>query len=153
MREGYPSSNPRKPMMLSIAVAFAFAATFGGPMGEQLSQASQAEPVVTSNMIEDRFVRLIFPGHAHQHARRRLPLIVHLHGFSAFPGLVDRALDGTGYRALPGKYDVIVAAPMGTLHPQLEAFFGTPPGIAAALSQSMGRRWMTQASCCAWWRS
>ena len=98
MREGYPSRNPRKPMMLSIAVAFAFAATFGGPMGEQLSQASQAEPVVTSIMFEDRFVRLIFPGHAHQHARRRLPLIVHLHGFSAFPGLVDRALDGTGSR-------------------------------------------------------
>jgi polyhydroxybutyrate depolymerase len=115
-----------------------FAAAFAGPLGERLTQASQAAPVVTSITFEDRFVRLILPGHTPRHAWRRLPLIVHLHGFSAFPGLVDRALDGTGYHALPGKYDVIVAAPMGTLHPDLDSFFWNATGDCCGFESIYG---------------
>jgi polyhydroxybutyrate depolymerase len=127
-------------MMLSIAVAFAFAAAFGDPRGEQLSQASQAAPVETSITFEDRFVRLIFPRNTHAYQRRRLPLILHLHGAVPFPDVVELELNNSGYRALPGKYDVIVAAPMGTLHadPRLGFFFWNATEACCGFEEDTG---------------
>jgi polyhydroxybutyrate depolymerase len=103
-------------------------------------EGPKAGPVEDSITFEGRFVRLIFPGNAHRHERRLMPLILHLHGSSSFPGLVERALDTFGYRALPGEYDVIVAAPMGTLHPapELGFFFWNATGACCGFESVYG---------------
>jgi polyhydroxybutyrate depolymerase len=46
-----------------------------------------------------------------------IPLILHLHGAVPFPDVPDLELDNSGYRDLPGKYRVMVAAPRASLDP------------------------------------
>lgn len=106
--------------------------------GDNSIKVPKADPIEDSITFEGRFVRLIFPEKTHRHKQRLLPLVLHLHAFSPFPGLVDRALDTLGYRALPGIYDVIVAAPMGTFHEQLGAFFWNATGACCGFEHLYG---------------
>jgi polyhydroxybutyrate depolymerase len=46
-----------------------------------------------------------------------IPLILHLHGSVPFPDVADLELDNSGYRDLPSKYRVMVAAPRAALNP------------------------------------
>jgi polyhydroxybutyrate depolymerase len=46
-----------------------------------------------------------------------IPLILHLHGALPFPNAPDQELDASGYRDLPGRFKVIIAAPRGTAGP------------------------------------
>ena len=130
----------RQPIGLRIAAALVFAAAFGGSLSEQLAQASEAAPVVTSIMFEDHFVRLIFPPNAHK--RRLMPLVLHLHGAipTRFPNPADLELSASGYSALPGKYDVIVAAPTSTPHPdpELGIYFWNATGACCGFEHIYG---------------
>ena len=47
-----------------------------------------------------------------------IPLILHLHGSVPFPDVPDVELNNSGYRDLPSKYRVMVAAPRAALSPQ-----------------------------------
>ena len=51
-----------------------------------------------------------------------IPLILHLHGSVPFPDVPDLELDNSGYRDLPSKYRVMVAAPRAALNPVLGTF-------------------------------
>ena len=51
-----------------------------------------------------------------------IPLILHLHGALPFENAPDLELDASGYRDLPGKYRVMVAAPRAALNPVLGLF-------------------------------
>jgi polyhydroxybutyrate depolymerase len=79
-------------------------------------------PIETELNFEGRFVRVITPGSLHHVHHRRLPLVLHLHGAVPFPDIADLELDNSGYRDLPGRFQVIVAAPTATLHPVLSLF-------------------------------
>jgi polyhydroxybutyrate depolymerase len=79
-------------------------------------------PIETELNFEGRFVRIILPAHLHDAHRRPLPLVLHLHRAVPFPDIADLELDNSGYRGLPGKYDVIVAAPTAAAHPVLSLF-------------------------------
>lgn len=51
-----------------------------------------------------------------------IPLILHLHGAVPFPNAPDVELENSGYRDLPSKYRVMVAAPRAALNPTLGLF-------------------------------
>jgi polyhydroxybutyrate depolymerase len=70
---------------------------------------------------EGRPVRLILP-EDFEVGNDLLPLILHLHGSVPFPDAPDVELDNSGYRDLPSKYRVIVAAPRAVLDPVLGRF-------------------------------
>jgi hypothetical protein len=84
--------------------------------GRKVSRALRT-PIETELYFEGRFVRLIIPANLHDSESRPLPLVLHLHGAVPFPDVPDLELNNSGYRGLPGKYRVMVAAPRGTLRP------------------------------------
>src|SRR4249919_3576971 len=51
-----------------------------------------------------------------------IPLILHLHGAQPVPNAPDLELDASGYRDLPSKYRVMVAAPRGAFNQTLGLF-------------------------------
>lgn len=75
-----------------------------------------AGPIEDEIEFEGRPVRLILPKNFDK-GHDLIPLILHLHGSVPFPDIADLELDNSGYRDLPGKYRVIVAAPRATLNP------------------------------------
>ena len=79
-------------------------------------------PIEKELTFEGRFVRVIVPANLHHSDRRLLPLVLHLHGAVPFPDVADLELDNSGYRDLPGRFKVIVAAPTATIHPVLSLF-------------------------------
>jgi polyhydroxybutyrate depolymerase len=71
---------------------------------------------------EGRPVRLIFPRSFRPEQRHRLPLVVHLHGALDVENAPDLELDASGYRALPSKFPLIIAAPRAAPHPIVPLF-------------------------------
>jgi poly(3-hydroxybutyrate) depolymerase len=67
---------------------------------------------------KDRPVVLILPEN-YDTGNDLIPLVLHLHGAVPFPNIPDLELDNSGYRDLPGKYRVMVAAPRASLDPTL----------------------------------
>ena len=51
-----------------------------------------------------------------------IPLIIHLHAARGSEKAPDLDLDASGYRDLPGKYRVMVAAPRAAFHPTFRIF-------------------------------
>jgi poly(3-hydroxybutyrate) depolymerase len=51
-----------------------------------------------------------------------LSLVLHLHGAQPVPNAPDRELDASGYRDLPGKYRVMVAAPRAVFNQTVGTF-------------------------------
>jgi polyhydroxybutyrate depolymerase len=78
-------------------------------------------PIETELTFEGRPVRLILPKNFDR-GHDPIPLILHLHGSVPFPDVPDLELDNSGYRALPSKYRVMVAAPRAALTPVLGTF-------------------------------
>ena len=78
-----------------------------------------AEAIEDGFTFENRFVRLIFPKNFDTSQRKRLPLVLHLHGAipTDLPNPADLDLDASGYRDIPSKFNVIVAAPSALAHP------------------------------------
>ena len=72
------------------------------------------KPIETEFMFKGRPVRLILPENFDK-GNDLIPLILHLHGAVPFPNVPDLELDNSGYRGLPGKYRVMVAAPRAAL--------------------------------------
>ena len=71
-------------------------------------------PIEKVLTIESRPVRLILPAN-YDEGNDLMPLILHLHGSIPFQNAPELELDASGYRDLPGKYRVMVAAPRATL--------------------------------------
>ena len=69
-------------------------------------------------LFDDRNVLVVLPKNFHSH--RLYPLIVNIHGFGV-NGAIE--IGYQGYDKLPGKHDVIVAAPTGSVHPNLGVTF------------------------------
>lgn len=80
-----------------------------------------ADTIEDEIVFEDRPVRIILPKNV-EVGSDRMPLILHLHGAAPIPTVPERALDATGYRDLPGKYRVMVAAPRAAWHPVVGLF-------------------------------
>jgi polyhydroxybutyrate depolymerase len=82
------------------------------------SEVSRAlkKPLETELWFQGRPVRLILPANFDQ-GHDLIPLILHLHGSVPFPDVPDIELDNSGYRDLPGKYRVMVAAPRAAQDP------------------------------------
>ena len=81
--------------------------------------------IIRHNLIfDERPVVLLFPEN-YEKGNDLLPLVLHLHGAVPVPLLDvhEVELENSGYRDLPSKYGVMVAAPRGTLHPALERYF------------------------------
>jgi polyhydroxybutyrate depolymerase len=70
---------------------------------------------------DGRPVVLLLPEH-YDKGHNLIPLILHLHGAVPFPDIPDLELDNSGYRDLPGKYRVMVAAPRASLNPSTGLF-------------------------------
>jgi hypothetical protein len=63
---------------------------------------------------DGRPVALLLPEN-YDKGHDRIPLVLHLHGALPFEDAPDRELEASGYRDLPGKYRVMVAAPRAVL--------------------------------------
>jgi poly(3-hydroxybutyrate) depolymerase len=73
--------------------------------------------VIRQNIeFDGRPVVLLLPEN-YDKGKDRIPLILHLHGSVPFPDVPDLELDNSGYRDLPSKYRVMVAAPRAALSP------------------------------------
>jgi polyhydroxybutyrate depolymerase len=70
---------------------------------------------------KDRPVVLILPEH-YDKGHDLLPLVLHLHGALPFENAPDLELDASGYRDLPGKYRVMIAAPRAVFNQTLGLF-------------------------------
>jgi polyhydroxybutyrate depolymerase len=83
-----------------------------------LAAADPKTPIERELIFEGRPVRLILPAN-YDKGNDLVPLILHLHGAVPFPDIPDLELDNSGYRDLPGKYRVMVAAPRAALNETL----------------------------------
>lgn len=79
-----------------------------------MSMVSAEEATEDEIFFEGRPVRIILPKNF-EVGNDLIPLILHLHGSVPFPDVPDVELDNSGYRDLPGKYRVMVAAPRAAL--------------------------------------
>jgi polyhydroxybutyrate depolymerase len=70
---------------------------------------------------DGRPVVLILPEN-YDKGKDRIPLILHLHGAQPVPNAPDRELEASGYRDLPGKYRVMVAAPRAVFNQTVGTF-------------------------------
>ena len=77
-----------------------------------------AEVIREDIEFEERPVVILLPKN-YDKGNDRIPLILHLHGAVPFPDVPDLELDNSGYRDLPGKYRVMIAAPRAALNPVL----------------------------------
>ena len=73
-------------------------------------------PIETELWFQGRPVRLILPKNFNQ-GHDPDPVDFHLHGSVPFEDVPDLELNNSGYRDLPGKYRVMVAAPRAALDP------------------------------------
>jgi poly(3-hydroxybutyrate) depolymerase len=78
-------------------------------------------PIERELTVEGCPVRLILPENFDK-GHDLIPLILHLHGALPFENAPELELDASGYRDLPGKYRVMVAAPRAALNPVLGLF-------------------------------
>ena len=70
---------------------------------------------------EGRPVVLILPEN-YDTGNDLIPLVIHLHGALPFENAPDLELDASGYRDLPGKYRVMIAAPRAVFNQTLGLF-------------------------------
>jgi polyhydroxybutyrate depolymerase len=66
--------------------------------------------------------------------------VLHLHGSIPDPNVPELELDNSGYRHLPGKYKVIVAAPSGTLHPDTGFYFWNATEACCGFEPTFGEQ-------------
>jgi poly(3-hydroxybutyrate) depolymerase len=93
------------------------------PAAADRSAGSRAlkTPIEKKLWFQGRPVRLILPKNFDQ-GTDLIPLILHLHGSVPFPDVPDVELENSGYRDLPGKYRVMVAAPRAAFNPTTRNF-------------------------------
>jgi polyhydroxybutyrate depolymerase len=97
--------------VLAIAVCLA---------GVGMASAGVLREVITfDDQGQERSVVILLPEH-YEKGNDLLPLVLHLHGASPtfLPGNpAERELGSSGYRDIPSKFNVIVAAPSALAHP------------------------------------